>query len=236
MWAIYKAELAKGKTEAQAIEEAEIFTMRTQQSASASKMSLAQKGTGMQKSLTMFKNAILQQIRIPYIATQDFLRGQITLPELARTYTLFLVIMPFLISAISRSFRPDKEWKGTFNDILSQNMSGIPIMGDLIQTFSSTIFGQKYFARDLYPFADEFSDFATNMAKLVKGDVDKIKWDKFLTGLIEALSVPTGVGIPAKRLWNASEGIYNITAEGKTTKGLLKLGGYTDYTATKVTE
>lgn len=227
MWAMIKA----GKT----MREAERFSNRTQQSASASKMSLAQKGTPYQRLFTMFKSAPLQYHRKLMIATKDMVRGNISKKQGIRIYTIYAVILPALFSAVGQGFRPDKEWKEFFNNILTGNIGAIFMLGDLIKMLSASTFGMKFYPPS-FPFWDEFEDLAKELPKAVKSDLDDVKWDDLLTSILEVSTPFTGVMIPAKRGWNVAEGIYEVFDGENRTKGLLKMAGYTDYRAKKIIE
>lgn len=227
MWAMIKA----GKT----MREAERFSNRTQQSASASKMSLAQKGTPYQRLFTMFKSAPLQYHRKLMIATRDMLRGNISKKQAIRIYAVYAVILPALFSAVGQGFRPDKDLKEFFNNILTGNVGAIFMLGDLIKMISASSFGMKFYPPS-FPFWDEFEDLAKELPKAVKSDLDDVKWDDLITSILEVSTPFTGVMIPAKRGWNATEGLYEVFDGKNRTKGLLKMAGYTDYRAKKITE
>lgn len=229
----------KGYTEEQAFKIFIEQTVNNQQSSIPSTLSNMQRNASKHPLTKMFfayQNTPWQYFRTSYNSIIQFKQNpnMHTGMNAAKLCTLYLYVFPLLFNMASslsvRTFMGSGDPEDIFKDVWRSCIGGftfIPIVGSFINAIFIGLNGDQTSSGDWFSSA---ADKANRLArKTQKGELTPL--DIFTA---VALFGELKTGLPISSLGNAISGVGDV-AQGKVEKGLLRMSGYTDYRAKRVT-
>jgi hypothetical protein len=139
-WAVYKHNLALGKTRTQAIREMEIVIDRTMQSADLSRMSRYQRSDSpLTRMFTMFLSQPLQQAQRELLAVQKITTGKEGLAQTAKTIAIMHVVLPTILQLVANFGRWD--WEDEKRAAIVGPLNGYFMAGQMVEAFASGAMG-----------------------------------------------------------------------------------------------
>lgn len=197
----YNKALAEGKTEDQAIYDADKAVRQSQGAASAKDMAAIQRGTGQYGELLKFVTMFYSYMSAMYQRQRTFARDvrqadRTQLPGLiARAWWLYVV--PPLAAAMLSGDRPDDDedesWSAwSFKHMLFHALGPIPGVRDFARPVWARITDQRSFGAEISPVARAYSTIEAaigDAVKLAKGDETK----RATRDIMEAVGYTTGL-------------------------------------------
>lgn len=227
-----KKYMKQGMSRAEATEKAmfdfENATEATQQSSSASELSDLQRGSKIMKLFTMFKTSPAQYLRKGMTTpVRNIVRGRGTSQDI-KNIAMFNVVLPTLFTAAGKGLLlPDEDdAKDYVASVTAGNLSGIPVLGDMLTAGVSLLKGEDFGINSAPVFDAIF--------KLTKAVVDGIGEGEIpMDELIEDIAIPAvelRTGLPVKNAKKLTiDNLERINKGNFDNKTLRKFLGYSDY-------
>ncbi len=215
----------KGMSEAEAIQEFEKQTIRTQQAGFKTTLAGYQKIPGM-KFFTAFKNAQVQMMRRVVNSMIQYHNGEIDKAQLAKTMTLYLVVQPALFGAVSVAWRSIVMGKGGDDDeytnemlvnIFTNPLAPIPLFSDASQNFTKVMLSHikgepvPFWAKNMStPLLTDFQKLSFNTADILGSLIsgNEIDFEDALE--IMTLGGEMATGLPIGGVIRQGKGILRV--------------------------
>ena len=214
-------------------------TVNDQQSSIPSTLSNLQRNSNknpLSKMFFAYQNTPWQYFRTAYNSIIKFKQNPNlkTGTDMAKLVGLYMYVFPLMFNMASSlsiltllgQGDDDDVWKDVWRSCIG-GFTFIPIVGSFINSAWTGLHGDTMHTGDW---------FATAASKVNKVARDVKKGEITPTDIFIAVSLfgEATTGLPLSTLGGEASGVYDI-ATGKVAKGALKVGGYTDYRAKRVT-
>lgn len=229
----------KGMSESDAIKQFILSTNRSQQSSAISSLSnfqVAASRSPIGRLFVAYKNSPQQYFRMCGDALISAANGDITKAEAARIIFQFGYLQPFLYAAATSGafFRlfftgdDDDLWNDLKVSLFNLGSDAMPLLGDMYKyAIQRLVFKEKYVATT----TPLLGDVQNEIGKLAKDDIEA----KDFFEAIAYMLIHAGAGYNTKAIQTEASGVGDIVT-GKADKGLMKVLGYTDKRAKRITE
>ena len=228
----------KGLSEAEAVKNFIISTNRSQQSSAVSSLSnfqVAMTRNPMGKLFIAFKNSPQQYIRMCGDAIVSCANGDMTKTQCAKYLFQFGYLQPFLYALATSGSLLTFLFSGDDDDLLNDlklsifnlGSDALPILGDIY----------KYAINHLV-FKNGYTPQTTPLLGDIENEINRIsKEDVTLKDYLESIGYMTlhvGLGYNSKAIMNSVSGAGDIL-KGDITKGAMRVFGYTEKRAKRIT-
>ena len=219
-----KAMMAKGATEAEALDSFARLANATQQSSDPDQLSSIQRTSAFGRVFAQFLSSANAIARAEYEAISEFSKGRLSSGELAKRIGIYHFLIPNLIMFIGNGF----EWESEdqLKASILGSFVGALIIGDVLEFATNVVLGNSrpFDIDGPHPFK-----FMQALIEAFQGDWD-IGWDEFVEGskTIEKAAEFGGTltGIPLEALYNMLRGTAIVTEGALEGKGrALEEGG-----------
>ena len=229
----------KGMSEADAIKQFILSTNRSQQSSAVSSLSnfqVAATRNPIGRLFIAYKNSPQQYVRMCGDAIISATNGDISKVQAAKLLFQYGYLQPFLYAAATSGslFRlliagdDDDLLKDLKISIFDFGSNAMPILGDIYKyAINRLVFKEKYVATT----TPLLGDIENEIGKMAKDDVDAKDFFEALGYII----VHAGLGYNTKAITNELSGVGDI-ATGEGAKGTMKVLGYTNKRAERITQ
>ena len=236
-YAHYHAKVKAGVAPAQALRDAEILTVQTQQSTDIDQLSELQRTSSLMRVLTQFMSSANALTRAEYNAIVDKSAGRISKKEFAKRILILHMVIPGTIQFIANGLSWDNE--DQLRASILGSLNGLFIFSDVldgaVRLFTNGEDGQfdvegrhpLGFVTDLFSAIQDFSENGVEWADFVEGS-------KALDGMLDGLGGMFGV--PIKTLVGEMRGVFRTGASladnnaEETQRGIAEMLGFSTYT------
>ena len=225
-WPVYKFHLDQGLSKAEALRKFENITQSTQQSSDLDELSAIQRGGSFAKLFTMFKSSPNQYFRKEYAAIRNLINKRATPKEVAKTITIYHILIPLLFQMVSDL---GLEPKNLLRASVLGPLNGLFIIGDMLTALVNRLLGNRAFDVEvpIMGVKDEALKGITLLRQLV--DADDITTEDIIKGVRGILGASgSSIGIPLKPPFDILMGTRDVL-KGDYASGFAQVLGWSPF-------